>query len=284
MGTTTSSGAGAGGPRRAVRRVVALACTGLLVVGGLVAGLLAAPPAQAAGARVLVTLTDPLSIDPVRLQVAAADADGWATAFTGTVTLSSGRTSTTVPVRSPIGQAEVSVPTAALAGGPVKATVVLRAGGRTIRTAVAGIVDLPATVALRGFGCGVVTPAQPRIPWQVVALNGAPVVHPAWTPAADTYPAYLHAVRPRTIVDSDGQPVSTRGTVTILRGTTKVVVLPVRPAVRRLLFSTPWAGTVRGRFAPGTYTAVLRLVDASGRPATASRTVTVARSAVGLCL
>ncbi len=260
----------------------ALAIVVLLAVAG--AGLLVAPPARAASGRVLLTVTDPLSTDPVRLQVAATDVDGWAAAFTGTVTLSVGKTSVGVPVSSPIGQTEVAVPTTTLKGGPVKATVVLRVSGKTVRTTVAGLLDLPASVVLRGFGCGVVTPAQPRLVWQVATLNGRPIAFPGWTQAASTYPAYIHTVRPATIADSQGRPLSTKGSVVITQGTTTVATIAMKPAVRRLLFSTAWSGRVKGAFAPGAYTATITLTDPYGRRATATRSVIVAKSAVGLCL
>ena len=58
----------------------------------------------------------------------------------------------------------------------------------------------------------------------------------------------------------------------------------MKPAVRRLLFSSAWAGTVKGRFAPGTYTATITLTDPYGRSTTATQSVVVARSSTGLCL
>jgi hypothetical protein len=231
-----------------------------------------------------VSLLDPLSTDPVRLQVAAVDTDGWATPFRGAVTLKVGRTTATVPVSSSTGQADVAVPTTRLAGGPATATAVLRAGGRTVRATVPALIDLPPTVVLRGFGCRVVTPASPRIAWQVARLNGVPITYPTWSPAGSTFPAYVRSVRPGTIADSLGQPLATKGTVTVVRGRTAVARIALRTSVRRLLFSVPWAGTVRGRFSPGTYTATLRLTDAVGRTSTAVQTVTVARSATGLCV
>ena len=111
------------------------------------------------------------------------------------------------------------MPTTTLAGGPVKATVTLRGGGQTLTTVLPNLVDLPPSAVVRGFGCGVVTPAQPRIAWQVAALNGVQVVHPAWTPSPDSYPAYVRTVRFRTITDSQGRPLSTKGAVTITSGT-----------------------------------------------------------------
>ena len=253
------------------------------VVLGLAATAVAAPAAEAATGKAYVSLRDPLSTDPVWIDVAAADTDGWATAFSGTVTLKVGRTTTSVPVSSTTGQAVVAVPTTRLAGGAATATAVLRAGGRTVRTTVKGLIDVPATVVLRGFGCRVVTPASPRIAWQVAKLNGVPVTWPTWTQAADTFPAYVHSVRPGSIADSLGQPLATKGTVTVRRGTRTVATIALKSSVRRLLFSVPWAGTVGGRFAPGTYTATLKLTDAYGRTSTAAQTVTVARSAAGLC-
>jgi hypothetical protein len=252
----------------------------LAVLALALSGVLAAPPAHAAAARAYVLVTDPLSIDPVRLLVAAADEDGWATPFTGTVTLSSKRTSVTVPVRSDSGQTDLAVPTTSLAGGPVKAVVVLKTSTGTVRTTVAGIVDLPSTVEVRGFGCGVVTPAQRRITWQVTRLNGAPVTFPAWTPAANTYPAYIHTVRPGTFADSQGQPLATKGAVVVTQGTRKVATIPLASGVRRLLFSATW----KGALVPGAYTATLTLTDPFGRVTTASRPITVAKSLVGLCL
>lgn len=265
---------------------VGLAVRALLavVVLALGAGVVVVPAAQAASGQAYLTLTDPLSTDPVRLQVAATDVDGWAAAFSGSVTLSVGKTSVTVPVSSPTGQTSVNVPTTTLKGGSVKATANLKVAGKTVRTSIAGLVDLPSTVVLRGFGCGVVTPKLPRLYWQVAKLNGMPISFPGWTQAANTYPAYIHTVRPPTITDSLGQPLSTKGSVVIKRGTATVATVPMKAGVRRLLFSSAWAGTVKGRFTPGTYTATLTLTDPYGRSSTAVRSVIVARSSAGLCL
>ena len=244
---------------------------------------LPAPVAEAAPAGVWLQRTDPLSTDPIRLQVAAVDADGFATPFTGRVTVSVGRTSTTVPVNGATGQEEIEVPTTALAGGSATATAVLRAGGRTLRAAVVGIADVPPTVELRGFGCGVVTPKRTRVAWQVVRLNGRPISYPAWTPASDTFPAYVRSVRPSVITDSLDQPLRTRGAVVIRRGAKRVATIALPSAQRRLLFSAPWRGTVAGRFAPGAYTATVTLVDALGRTSTATQQLLVARSDAGRC-
>jgi hypothetical protein len=266
-----------GRARRPVRTAIAV------LVIGIGAAALAAPAAEAAPARVWLQRTDPLSTDPVRLQVAAVDADGYAAPFTGRVTLTVGRTTASVPVTSATGQEQIEVPTSALAGGSVSATAVLKVGGRTLRGVVRGIADVPPTVVLRGFGCGVITPTQKRIAWQVTRLNGRPVTWPAWTPASNTFPAYVRTVRPAVITDSVDQPLRTTGTVVVLRGSSRVATVALPSANRRLLFSVAWPGTVRGRFAPGTYTATVRLVDRLGRAATATQTVTVARSAAGLC-
>lgn len=246
--------------------------------------VLPAPPAQAAPASVWLERSDPLSTDPIRLEVAAVDADGFALPFAGRVTVSVGRTRSTVPITGPTGDEEVEVPTTALAGGSATATAVLRVGGRTLRASIAGVADVPSTVELRGFGCDVVTPARPRIAWQVARLNGVPIDWPAWTPSADTFPAYVRTVRPSVITDSRDQPIRTRGSVVVTRGSKRVATIPLPPSARRrLLFSVPWPGTVAGRFAPGVYTATVTLLDASGRSSTASQQLLVARSAVGLC-
>jgi hypothetical protein len=267
-----------------VTRIGRLLLAALAVVAvALGASVLVAPSAHAAGGRVIVQRTDPLSIDPVRLLVAAADGDGWATPFTGTVTLSAKKTSITVPVSSATGQTTLSVSTTTLAGGPVKAVAVLKTSTGTVRTTIAGLVDLPSTVVLKGFGCGVITPAQKQVAWQVAKLNGAPIIFPAWTQAANTFPAYIHTVRPGTIADSQGQPLSTKGSVAITSGTTKVATIPLKAAVRRLLFTAPWAGTVKGRFTPGSYTATITLTDPYGRVTTAAQPILVARSSAGLC-
>lgn len=247
------------------------------------AAAMPAPAAEAAPGRVWLQRTDPLSTDPIRLQVAAVDEDGFATPFTGRVTVSVGATRITVPVAGTTGQEEIEVPTTALAAGDATATAVLRAGGRTLRGSVAGIADVPPTVELRGFGCGVVTPARARVAWQVTRLNGQPISYPAWTPAADTFPAYVRAVRPAVITDSRDQPLRTRGSVVIARGAKRVATIPLASAQRRLLFSVPWRGIVGGRFAPGVYTATVTLVDAAGRSSTATQQLLVARTDAGRC-
>jgi hypothetical protein len=256
-----------------------------VLVAGAAATAFAVPAseAEAAPARVFLQLSDPLSTNPVRLQVAAVDADGYAAPFTGRVTLAVGRTSTSVPVTSATGQEEVAVPTDALRAGSASATAVLKVGGRTLRMTVRGVVDVASAVQLRGFGCGVITPTQRRIAWQVVRLNGRPMTWPAWTPSADTFPAYVRTVQPARIADSTGRPVTTRGTVTVTSGGRTVATVRVPSANRRMLFSVPWSGVVRGRFTPGAYTASIVLTDALGRTATASTSLIVARSAAGLC-
>ena len=266
-----------GGRAGAWRRTVVTA----LVLAAVAA--LPAPAAVAAPARVWLQRTDPLSTDPLRLQVAVVDENGFATPFAGRVTVSVGRTSATVQVAGPTGQEEVEVPTTALAGGPATATAVVRAGGRTLRAAVVGIADVPPTVELRGFGCGVVTPKRTRVAWQVVRLNGRPISYPAWTPAADTFPAYVRTVRPAVVTDSLDRPLRTRGSVVIARGAKRVATIALPAALRRLLFSVPWRGTVAGRFTPGAYTATVVLVDALGRSSTATQQLLVARSDAGLC-
>jgi hypothetical protein len=263
--------------RRPVRTAIAV------VLIGLAAAAFAAPAAQAAPARVWLQLTDPQSTNPVRLQVAAVDGDGNASPFTGTVTIAVGRTRSTVPVTSTTGQEEVDVPTTALGAGPATASAVLKVGGKTLRTSIAGFVDLPASAVLHGFGCGVVTPKQKRVAWQVAQLNGMPVTYPAWTPSADTFPTYIHTVQPGRITDSLGQPVVTKGSVVIMSGTTKVATVKLPSATRRLLFSVAWSGTVKGRFTPGAYTAAITLTDALGRISTATQPLIVAKSSAGLC-
>lgn len=255
----------------------------MAVLIAVAAAAFAAPAAQAAPVRVWLQLTDPLSTNPVRLQVAAVDSDGYASPFTGTVTISVGRTTSTVPVTSTDGQEEVEVPTTTLGQGSATASAVLKVGGKTLRATVKGFIDLPGNVVLNGFGCGVITPTQNRVAWQVVTLNGRPISYPSWTPNGDTFPAYVRTVRPSVITDSLDQPITTKGTVAITQGTTKVATVNLPTANRRLLFSVAWPGTVRGRFTPGTYTAVLTLIDARGRVSTATQSLIVAKSPLGLC-
>ncbi|MGT2425169.1 hypothetical protein [Amnibacterium kyonggiense] len=259
--------------RRPIRTAVAV------LVLGLAVGAVAAPAADAAPARVWLERTDPLSTDPVRLQVAAVDTDGFASPFTGTVALVVGRTRSSVAVRSEEGQEEVEIPTAALSAGPATVTARLRVGGRTITSTVAGFADIPSAVVVRGFGCGVVSPTQGRIAWQVVSVNGRTYQYPAWTPQSDDFPAYVRSVHPTVITDSSGRPVRTSGLVVVTKGTKVVgrVVLP--SAGRRLLFSVPWPGAR----VPGAYTATLTLTDAIGRTTTAVQPITVAASSAGLC-
>lgn len=266
----------------ASRRRTLRAAVAVLVIA-LAAGLLTAPAAQAAPARVWLQRADPLSTDPLRLRVAAIGDDGFAAAFSGRVTVVVGRTRATVAVRSAGALQEVVVPTTALAAGPATASAELRVAGRTVRGTVRGIAELPPAVELRGFGCGAVTPTQRRIAWQVAALHGRPVAYPAWTPDERSFPAYVHTVRPGGITDSAGRPMTTKGTVVVRRGTAVVARIALPSAARRLLFSVPWSGAVKGAFRPGAYTATLTLTDAAGRTSTATRSVIVARSAAALC-
>jgi hypothetical protein len=110
-----------------------------------------------------------------------------------------------------------------------------------------------------------------------------PIGYPAWTQAQDTFPTYIHTTRPGAMTDSLGQPIATKGAVVITAGTKKVATVPLRSSTRRLLFSAAWPGTVKGRFAPGGYTATITLTDALGRTTSASQPLIVARSSAGLC-
>ena len=259
--------------RRPVRTAIAILLIGFGAAGS------AAPAAQAAPSRVWLQLTDPLSTDPVRLQVAAVDADGYASPFSGTVTLTVGGTRSSVKVVGTEGQEEVEIPTTRLTGGSATVTAVLKVGGKTLRTTVTGFIDIPATVVLSGFGCGVISPTQQRIAWQVVSLDGQPYQYPAWTPSSDSFPSYVHTVHPTVITDSLGQPIRTRGSVVVRRGTTIVGRVALKNADRRLLFSVPWPGAR----IPGAYTATVTLTDALGRVATATQQLTVATSSAGRC-
>ena len=245
----------------------------------LAAGAFAAPAAQAAPVRVWLQLTDPLSTDPVRLQVAAVDTDGYASAFTGTVTLSVGRTKRSVAVSSADGQEEVEVPTTTLTAGSATVTAVLKVGGRTVRSTVQGFIDIPSAVVLSGFGCGVISPIRPRIAWQVVSIDGQPEQYPAWTASSTSFPSYVRTVHPPTITDSAGRPILTKGSVVVRRGTKVVGRVALPSAHRRLLFSVPWPG----RRTPGTYTATVTLTDALGRVTSATQQLVVATSSTGLC-
>jgi hypothetical protein len=251
----------------------------VVILLGVAAGGFAAPAAQAAPARVWLQQTDPLSTDPVRLQVAAVDTDGYAAPFTGTVTLAVGRTRSSVPVRSAEGQEEVAIPTTALTAGSATVSARLRVGGRTITSTIRGFVDIPSAVVIRGFGCGVVSPTQRRIAWQVVSINGQPYQYPAWTPESNTFPAYVRTVHPTVITDTSGRPIRTKGVVVVRQGAKVVGRVALKNATRRLLFSVPWPGARK----PGTYTATLALTDATGRTTTASQRITVAASSAGLC-
>ncbi|GAA2749327.1 hypothetical protein CLV52_3311 [Amnibacterium kyonggiense] len=263
--------------RRRIRRPIRTAVAVVLLA--LAAGAVAAPAAQAAPARVWVQQTDPLSTDPVRLQVAAVDTNGYAAPFTGTVALVVGRTRSSVAVRSAEGQEDVAIPTTSLTAGSASLVATLRSGGRTITTTVRGFVDVLPAVVIRGFGCGVVSPTQPRIAWQVVSVNGRSYQYPAWTPASNAFPAYVHTVHPTVITDSSGRPIRTKGAVVVTKGSKVVGRVALPSANRRLLFSVPWPGAR----VPGSYTATLTLTDAVGRTTTASQPVTVATSSAGLC-
>lgn len=259
--------------RRPIRTAIAL----LLI--GFAAAAFAAPAAQAAPARIWLQLTDPLGTDPVRLQVAAVDTDGYAAAFTGTVTLTVGKTKSAVTVSSAEGQEEVEIPTTRLTAGPATVSAVLKVAGKTLKASTAGFIDIPSAVVVRGFGCGVIAPTQTRIAWQVVSINGHPYQWPAWTPNGNTFPTYIHTTKPTVITDSLGKPITTTGSVVVTKGTTVVGRVALKRANRRLLFSVPWPGAQR----PGTYTATLTLTDAIGRTTTATQSLIVARSARGLC-
>ena len=142
-----------------------------------------------------------------------------------------------------------------------------------------GFIDIPSAVVLRGFGCGVISPTQKRIAWQVVSINGVTHQYPAWTPEASTFPAYIHTTKPWVITDPLGQPITTKGSVIVRSGTKVVGTVALPSADRRLLFSVPWPGAQK----PGTYTATVTLIDAIGRVTTATQTLTVATSSAGLC-
>lgn len=262
---------------RRVRRPIRTAIAVALI--GLAAAAFAAPAAQAAPARVWLQLTDPLATDPVRLQVAAMDADGSATAFTGTVTLAVGRTRSSVEVASTEGQEEVEIPTTALNAGPATVSAVLKVGGRTVTSTVPGFIDVPSSVVIRGFGCGVISPTQQRIAWQVASMNGRPYQWPAWTPEGSTFPAYIHTTKPTLISDSLGRPIATKGSVVVLQGTKVVGRVALKSAKRRLLFSVQWPG----RLTPGAYSATLTLTDPLGRTTTATQSLLVAASSAGRC-
>jgi hypothetical protein len=262
---------------RRVRRPVRTTIAVLLI--GLAAAAFAAPAAQAAPDRIWLQLSDPLGTDPVRLQVAAVDTDGYAAAFTGTITLAVGRTKSAVKVSSTEGQEEVEIPTTKLTEGSATVSAVLKVGGRTLKSTVKGFIDIPAAVVLRGFGCGVISPTQKRIAWQVVSIDGVSHQYPAWTPSSDTFPAYVHTVHPWVITDSVGQPIRTRGSVVVTKGTKIVGKVALPSANRRLLFSVPWPGTRT----PGTYTATVTLTDTLGRTTAASQQLIVATSSAGLC-
>lgn len=246
---------------------------------GLAAAAFAAPAAQAAPDRVWLQLTDPLATDPVRLQVAAMDTDGYASAFTGTVTLAVGRTRSSVKVSSQEGQEQVEIPTTTLTAGSATVSAVLKVGGRTLTASVAGFIDIPSAVVLKGFGCGVISPTQKRIAWQVASIDGQPYQWPSWTPDGSTFPSYIHTTKPTVITDSQGRPVKTKGSVVVRRGSRTVGTVALKSAKRRLLFSVPWPGAMT----PGTYTATVTLTDSIGRTTTATQSLLVARSSAGLC-
>ena len=259
--------------RRPVRTTIAV------VLIGLAAAAFAAPAAQAAPARIWLQLTDPLGTDPVRLQVAAVDTDGYASAFSGTVTLTVGGTKSAVKVSSAEGQEDVEIPTTKLTAGSATVSAVLKAGGKTLKSSIAEFIDIPSAVVLRGFGCGVISPTQKRIAWQVVSINGQPQQYPAWTANSDSFPAFVHTVHPTVITDSLGRPIKTKGSVAVLKGTKVIHIVALKNANRRLLFSVPWPGTLT----PGTYTAAVTLTDTIGRTTTATQQLIVAKSSAGLC-
>ena len=106
-----------------------------------------------------------------------------------------------------------------------------------------------------------------------------PQTYPAWTPDANTFPAYIHTTKPWVITDSLGQPIKTKGSVVVRRGTKVVGAVALPNANRRLLFSVPFPGALT----PGAYLATVTLTDTLGRVTTATQQLTVARSSAGLC-
>ena len=246
---------------------------------GAAAWAFAAPAAQASPLRVWLQLTDPLATDPVRLQVAAMDSDGYASAFTGTVTLAVGKTRSSVKVSSQEGQEEVEIPTTTLTQGSATVSAVLKVGGTTLKASIPGFIDIPSSIVLQGFGCGVISPTQKRIAWQVASIDGQPYQWPSWTPDGSTFPSYIHTTKPTLISDSSGNPIKTKGTVVVLKGTRIVGRVALKNANRRLLFSVPWPGALT----PGTYTASVTLTDSLRRTTTATQSLLVAKRSAGLC-
>ena len=125
----------------------------------------------------------------------------------------------------------------------------------------------------RGVG-GVVVDGPYGAPTEVTLLE-----EPLADTDASSFPAYVRTVHPWVITDSLGQPVKTKGSVVIRSGTKVVGTVKLANAVRRLLFSAPWPGKQK----TGTYSATVTLTDAMGRVMTATQTITVAKSSVGLC-
>ena len=113
-----------------------------------------------------------------------------------------------------------------------------------------------------------ISPTQKRIAWQVASINGVTDQYPAWTPDGEhaSPPTSTRRSR-RVITDSLGQPIRTKGSVVVRRGTKVVGRVALRSANRRLLFSVPWPGAQT----PGTYSATVTLTDAIGRTTTATQ-------------
>lgn len=248
------------------------------------AGLLVAPPAIAAAAPVIhVDRADPLMLDPLTVDVAALADDGTGAAFSGTVVLSVGRTSSSVAVAAPAGAVGVArIPTTAIPAGSATLTVRLKTAGRTVTRTLKDFAQVPEPMSISGFGCSAVPAGGGAIRWAVDRMNGDPIR----TPNSRDLPLlpYVRSSAPRwSMTTAAGAPMRTSGTMTILTAGKVVAKQALAPAVRRLVFGTRWNGRAKGAFTPGVYTARLVLKDAAGRTITAQQQVQAVAKGVQPC-
>lgn len=265
--------------RRPSAVLVALAAA--LVAG---TGVLTAPPAQAAAAPVIhVERADPLMLDPLTVDVAAVAEDGTGAAFSGTVVLAVGRTSSSVRVAAPAGAIGIArIPTTAIPAGSATLTVRLKVAGRTVTRTLKDFAQVPQPMSISGFGCAAVPSGGGTIRWAVDRMNGDPIR----TPNSRDLPLlpYVRSSTARwSMTTAAGAPMRTSGTLEILSAGKVVAKQPLASAVRRLVFASRWNGRAKGVFRPGAYTARLVLKDAVGRTITAQQPVQAVGKGVQPC-
>ncbi len=273
---------------RSIRRVgtvppVTAARRLLVVVVLAVVGLAqpwAAAPARAAAGMLHADLVDPLMTAPAVVRITATDAEGRATAFTGTATLAVGRSRVARPASGDAsGTALVTFDTTGLRTGAATLTVRVVAGGAARALVLTRFLEVEPPFTLTGFGCDALTPRSGTTSWAVTSLHGRPVRTPNSRDGV-LLPYVASTARLSLITDPAGLPVATRGSVTLTDATGKRVArVALSAKVRALVFGAAWPARVRSSLRPGAYTATLLLTDAAGRSATAVQTVAASRAA-----